>query len=293
MRTTSETIALAHMGKAMEYFDADRLDLAHEAMARALNAGLHPTNVFDRQRVIDAELAARRDGTWLRLGEHLAVEAPLPLLRRPYLKRTIADAVLDVSETWSVRWGKPVLVTIFSSHDATLFLHSRYGYYLSRVETHKICLPPDVCGVPDLLRQAVRHEAAHAGVHTIAGDAAPRWFDEGVAVWCEEPGEFAGDRRLRLAAAGGHLPGLGAIEAALGTYEVELDSAQAHLAYAAAGSFVGWLVAQCGLEAVRGLLDALGAGADLRRASRRTLGRDLRDLERDWRKAVQAAAASH
>ena len=284
MRTASELMAWTHLGKAMEFYAADRLELAHDAMALALNAGLHPGHMFDRQRAVDAELAARRDGVHMRVGEHLIVEAPETLLSRPGIVRLIAEAVLDISVIWSLRWGKPVLVTIFSSHDAVLFLHSRYGYYSERSETHKICLPPSVCRARSVLRQAVRHEAAHAAVHTLAGDAAPRWLDEGIAVWSEEP--EGRDPDLRLAAMGEQVPTLQAIEASLGTYDVELDSTRAAIAYAAAGSFVGWLIEQVGVEGVRGVVAAIGHFGDTARTIRRTLRRDLRRLEREWRLTV-------
>ncbi len=292
MRTASELMALTHMGKALEYYDADRLELAHAAMALALNAGVQPTSIFDRQRALDAELGARREGERWRIGEHLIVEAPNYLLRNTSFVEITSAATMDVTETWSVRWGKPVLVTVFATQDAALFLHSRYGYYSPRSEAHKICLPPSVCAHPDLLRQAVRHEAAHAAVHTLAGDAVPRWLDEGIAVWTEGGGGPHNDRRVRLAAMKRRLPlpTPDDVAASLGTYEVELDSARAADAYAAAGSFAGHLIDRFGVADVRRFLVAVGESGEAKRTVRRTFGRDLRELVRSWWQAIEGAA---
>ncbi|MBM3496931.1 MAG: hypothetical protein FJX72_21810, partial [Armatimonadetes bacterium] len=267
----------------------ERLEQAHAAMALALNAGIHPSDVFDRQRTIDAELAARRDGYRVRVAEHIWLEAPTPLWESPHHLRVVRDGVeaafRSVTELWAVRWGKPVLVAIFSGPGASLFLHSRYGYYAERAEAHKVCLPPQVMDSPPLLEQAALHEIAHAAVHDIAGDAVPRWLDEGIAVWTEGGCSPIENRRLRLAANKRRVPSMQQIEGSLGSYDVDLDSGQASLAYAAAGTFIAFLAERSGAGRVRDVLTRGRTRGDAGRALRATFGRDLRGLEAEWRSA--------
>jgi hypothetical protein len=205
----------------------------------------------------------------------------------PDLRRSIAGTVACVADLWSVRWGKPVLVTIFTGPGASLFMHSRYGYYAERSEVHKVCLPVGVARSPELLEMALLHEVAHAALHNVIGEGVPRWFDEGIAVWTEGGCSPIEQRRLRLAAARKRVPHMQQVEAALGSYAVDLDSGEAAVAYASAGAFMGYLVERFGARKVRMLWDRMRLGSDVARAMRAELGRDLRTLESDWR-AVSA-----
>lgn len=291
MRTASEVLARAHLAKAEEYWLGDQLGKAHAAMALALNAGVHPSDVFDIQRIIDAELAARTAGDRVRIEERLIIEAPGMLdwrVRQSVLSACL-ESFVDVSALWHVRWGKPVLLTIFGSRDAALFLHSRYGYYAERRDTHKICLPPDVAQSRAVLTAATRHEIAHAAVHEVAGDRVRRWLDEGIAVWTEGGTSQLEIRRLRLAATRGTVPSIAEIETAFGNYDVDLDSGRSTTAYAVAGSFVAYLVQRCGLEALRRLLRTIRESGDTPRTFRKALGVDERQAETAWRASLSEA----
>lgn len=285
MHTAAEVIARTHLAKAEEYWLHDLLGKAHAAMGLALNAGVHPSDVFDRQRTIDAELAARTHGELVRLDEHLMAEVPQDCepKRRDTVLSVCWGAWAEVGQLWNVHWGKPVLITIFGSRDAALFMHSRYGYYAERREVHKVCLPPDVAQSRGLLEIAALHEIAHAAVHDVAGDAISRWLDEGIAVWTEGGSSPVESRRLRLAALHDRVPSIERIEAAFGNYAVDLDSGQAAIAYAVAGSFVGHLVETSGLLAMRHLLRQIRHHGDTPRTFRRALGFDQRRAEREWR----------
>jgi len=288
MQLPFEIIARTHLAKAEEYWLADRLGEAHAAMALALNTGVAPSDVYDRQRTIEAELAARMRGERRRIAEHLVLEtaAALPARILGPVARATWDSWLDVTVALRVRWGKPVLVTIFGGAEDSLFIHSRYGYYRERSEVHKVCLPSSLIGSLPILRQAVLHEVAHAAIHDVAGEAVPRWLDEGVAVWMEGGGGPLETRQLRIAAAKGRTPTMREVSARLESYDTDLDSIAAGVSYAAAGVFVEHIVGAHSAEAVVRVLRALREGGDMERAFRAAIGRSLRDVEAEWRRGA-------
>jgi hypothetical protein len=201
----------------------------------------------------------------------------------------VTEAWLDLTSALGVRWGKPVLVTIFGSAEDSLFIHARYGYYRERAEVHKVCLPSTLVASLHVVGQAVRHEVAHAAVHDIAGQAVPRWLDEGVAVWMEGGGCPLENRQLRIVGAKGRTPTMREVSAKLESYDTDLDSIAAGVSYAAAGAFVQCIVRAHGSDAVARILRALRACGDMERAFKLAIGRGVRDLEGDWRKDLQGS----
>jgi len=288
MEIPSEILARAHLAKAEEYWLADRLEPAEAAMALALNTGMSPSDVYDRQRTIDAELAARRKGVRLRIAEHLITE--LPAHESAQARRTLNSVAADVwrwvTDRLQVRWGKPGLITVFPDYEASLFLHARYGYYAERSESHKICLPYELAQSSAAFHRALLHECTHAALHNHAGDAVPRWFDEGVAVWMEGGCDALEKRQLRLRAAHGDVPTLAQVSGMLSSYRTELDSVAAGVSYAVAGSFVAYLAQAVEAGGIVGILTRLRNGETFERAFRRVAGRDLAAVERDWRRSL-------
>jgi len=291
LRLPFEIVAGAHLAKAEEYWLADRLSEAHAAMSLALNTGIAPSDVYDRQRTIDAELAARIRGARHRIAEHLEIEAAeLGPALRDRLRKSALSSWLGVTETLQVRWGKPVLVTVFADADASLFMHARYGYYRERTEVHKVCLPPGLLSAPDVLVQAMRHEVTHAALHDVAGDAVPRWLDEGVAVWMEGGGSPLERRQLRIAAGKGRLPTMDEVTSTLESYGTDLDSLAAGVSYAAAGAFVSHVALGASPAIVVEALRRTRSGYDLARAFRKLTGLDLRRMEAEWRREFQTGS---
>lgn len=260
-------------------------------MSLALNTGIAPGDVYDRQRTIDAELAARIRGGRRRLTEHLEIETTeLTAAMRGQLRELALAAWIDVTATLQVRWGKPVLVTVFADKDASLFMHARYGYYRERTEVHKVCLPPGLLNASDVLVQAIRHEAAHAALHDVAGDAVPRWLDEGVAVWMEGGGSPLERRQLRIAAGRGTLPTMDEVSSTLESYGTDLDSLAAGVSYAAAGAFVSYVAARAAPSLIVEALRRTRSPNDVLRRLREVAGLDLRRMEGDWRRGCLAGS---
>lgn len=286
MRSAAEVLVRAHVATAHELWKADQLDAAFGAMSRALQIGVLPGDLYDLQRMIEAEYAARKVGARLRCAEHLELELPQDLSSRTRaaMIEQAVHAHQDVTERLEVHWGKPVLITVFAQEEASLFLHARYGYYTERTERHKVCLPWHAALYA--IRQATLHEVTHAAIHDAAGDAVPRWFDEGVAMWME--GGLRGRRRkVRLLAARKALPILQQVSGRLESYETDLSGEAADTLYVIAGDFVVHLVDRLGASWVRRLLDRLRGGEEFLRAFRHVTGRRLQDAEREWRAALE------
>jgi hypothetical protein len=261
-----------HLAAADGYWRADRLDLAHAAMGKALRVGVPAGNWYNLQRVIEAELAARETGEVLRLDETLLIESSPAAWATdwPKLVELARESLRHVTAALDVRWGRPVLLTLFTERDWLVFMRARYGYYATRAPWHKVCLP----AYPPLrrndLRRALVHEFAHAAAHELAGNALPLWLDEGVAMRLEEAGSAPKRMPMREA------------EATLHDWNTALGSAASWEAYAAAGDFVGQLVETVGFGALADWLRRIGAGVDAEKAFRQVYGRTFRDVERAW-----------
>jgi hypothetical protein len=287
---TPDTELRLHLAKAREYWRADRLDLAVAAMKNALRVGLHPGDIYDFQRTIEAEYGARTAGRFCRVAEHLILETD-PDLWRDYwqeIRLTAQRAVETVSEALAVRWGKPVLLTLIPKDEWVEFMHARYGYYAGRMETHKICLPPSAVYPPGQLRRAVLHESAHAAVHSLAGEEVSRWLDEGVAIMLEGGSPDDERRRYRIAVKKGRLMTLDEISAGFESYETEIGSPRSLLCYAGAGDFVGRLASAHGLNLLRSYLAVIGTGRRADRAFRDVFGLPLHRAEAAWHEELTA-----
>lgn len=281
---TPEMELQLHLTKAREYWRADRLDLACAAMQSALHVGLHPGHFYDLQRTIEAELGARHAGAQYRVAEHLLLEADPAWWGEEWAEivQGVARAMEEVTDLLCVRWGRPVLVTLFPQQDWVQFMHARYGYYALRAETHKVCLPPGALRPKSTLRRAARHEITHAAVHTLAGEDVPRWLDEGIAVVMEGGLSKEEQACYRRAVSSGFQMRLEQISGGFESYAVDLGSPRSLLCYAAAGDFVHRLIEAHGLERLRALLRRLGQGQRIDRAFHAAFGIPLPRAEREW-----------
>ncbi|MCC6730333.1 MAG: hypothetical protein IT208_13430 [Chthonomonadales bacterium] len=286
-RLTPETAAELHLARARAYWREDRLELAHAAMLGALRVGIPAGDLYDLQRTIEAELAARRAGERLRLEEHLEIEADPQLWADlwPFVLTDTSAAAAATGRALSVRWAKPILVTLFARDDWADYMHARYGYYAERTERHKVCLPPSAAAAREERRRALRHEMAHAAAHALGGEGVPRWLDEGIAVTLE--GGPRGDerRRYRIARRRGAVMSLAQVSAALEGYAMALNTAEAEFCYSSAADFVGRQAKERGMGALRDCLARIGAGQSPERAWGRAFGRSLRAAEAEWQRA--------
>jgi hypothetical protein len=277
---TPENQLRLHLTQAQSYWLEDRLDLADAAMRNALRVGIPAGHWYNLQRTIEAELGAREACRFHRITEELIIEAAPQLWGGfwPTIIKLAVETLRTVTNGLDVRWGKPLLLTLIPNEEWVAFMHARYGYYSRRSETHKVCLPPSAVGTPGTFRRAALHELAHAAVHQLAGENAPRWLDEGLAVYFERRGRFeeSGITPIRLDELSGYFE----------SHNTELNSAQAQRCYATAGDFIRKVVAEHGLDKISGYLCSLGSGGSPERAFQQVFGVSLRSVENEWLRNV-------
>lgn len=279
-RLSFEAAAQMHLAQALALWDADRLGPAVAALNAALNAGIQPGNLYDIQRTIEAEYAARRQSNRHFLHEQLFYEtvATEPFGVHCPAATTALMAWEAITSAMSVRWGRPVLVAILDPN-AMEFMHARYGYYRARDHLHKVCLPASLRFHPHAALRGLRHEIAHAAVQEIGRGRIPRWFDEGVAVWMEEPtGSRSGSTQGYIA--------LSELQSSLGSYGLDLGSRAAEHLYVGAGEWVQWLEHQSGVGTTLAVLREAGAGRTFDQAIGRVTRQSLGRLEACRRKQM-------
>lgn len=284
---TPDSALRLHLGKARDFWREDRLDLACAAMQEALKVGIPPGDLYDFQRTVEAEWAARRASIREQLSDHLILEADpeawVEML--PDIRRIAREALEDIEAALGVEWSKPVLLALFTSDEWLQFMHARYGYYAERTECHKICLPPAAIRSLHIFARATRHEMGHAAAHELAGESIPRWLDEGIAVHLEGG---AGSEESRLLRSLERKPRLDSISAAFESYRVDLGTGESRAAYAAAGDFISALDARAGMAGIRRLLAGIRRTGRADKATRAAFGVPLDELEREWREGSAA-----
>jgi hypothetical protein len=161
---------------------------------------------------------------------------------------------------------------------------------VARAESNEIVLnATSFASRPDRIRGVLHHELCHlffAAATSGAEVEAPRWLNEGIAMWRSGEWDLGLEQRrrhadvLRDAGAAGTLFPL-----------EELDSgfpggAFFGVAYAQSISFVEWLLAHGGEDSLRAYLARLDADEDPSPAFSAVYGLTLEDAERKWRRGI-------
>ncbi len=163
-------------------YDEDRIVEAFEAAKRA---GLGPTAAMAGwYRTLEAEAVTRHRSTIDALGpnlllEYIPEEAPSP-------HAAVARAVERAKTALEYTENTPALVTILAEEADAPWASHPGGYASPRVPHIKICLPHAALRKPDEFHKTVAHEFAHVITMRYTKDEAPRWVEEGVAVWVED-----------------------------------------------------------------------------------------------------------
>jgi hypothetical protein len=131
--------------------------------------------------------------------------------------------------------------------------------------------------VDEQIRSTLHHELAHAFISARAGQATPRWLHEGLAEYLEGSRGAAQGKLLAQVLNSGK------------SFEGCLASARCdvRIFYPAATSLVDYLIQNRGMGGIRDVLESLGEGNDIDAALREVLGRDQRELIRDWEHFVK------
>ncbi|MDD5307934.1 MAG: peptidase MA family metallohydrolase [Deltaproteobacteria bacterium] len=126
------------------------------------------------------------------------------------------------------------------------------------------------------------HEVSHVALRkALKGADVPRWLTEGVAIAQSEPLSVRRYWLLTLASHGDALLPLSRMDRRYPTNETQVE-----LAYAEAADFTAFLLGRGGWPRIRALAGKVAAGRPFGDAVHDLYGRDVKELERDWRRAL-------
>ena len=142
-----------------------------------------------------------------------------------------------------------------------------------------LSLNPIHAGQEQDLGEVFRHELAHVALHdALGGQAVPRWFNEGFAVFASGESSFGRMRTLAMSTVGGSLIPLHELESSFPN-----DETKALVAYAEAVDVVRFLVRREDAHRFRALVSELRAGKGFEQAVLDAYAVDLATLELEWR----------
>ncbi len=134
--------------------------------------------------------------------------------------------------------------------------------------------------------QATTHELAHLVIHQVTanpyGDI-PRWLDEGLAVYSEDPDQLDAQFRLSLQEAidNNQVMTLQTLSSSF-----PADAQEANLAYGQSRAVVDFIIDTYGKEAIAELLTIFSEGELYDRALEQALGLDTWELDAQWRESL-------
>ena len=142
-----------------------------------------------------------------------------------------------------------------------------------------LSLTPIHAGQEQDLGEVFRHELAHVALHdALNGQAVPRWFNEGFAVFASGESSFARMKTLSMSTVGGSLIPLHELERSFPN-----DETKAQIAYAEAVDVVRFLVRREDIHRFRTLVSELREGKTFEQAVLDAYAVDLATLELEWR----------
>jgi len=142
-----------------------------------------------------------------------------------------------------------------------------------------LSLTPIHPGQEQDLAEVFRHELAHVALHdALNGQAVPRWFNEGFAVFASGESSFTRMKTLSMSTIGGSLIPLHDLERSFPD-----DETKAQVAYAEAVDVVRFLVRREDVHRFRALITELREGRTFEQAVLDAYAIDLATLELEWR----------
>jgi len=142
-----------------------------------------------------------------------------------------------------------------------------------------LSLTPVHAGQEQDLGEVFRHELAHVALHdALNGQAVPRWFNEGFAVFASGESSYKRMKTLMMSTVGGSLIPLSELERTFPD-----DETKAEVAYAEAVDVLRFLVRREDLHRFRALITELREGKTFEQSVLDAYAVDLATLELEWR----------
>ena len=281
----------AYLEIAERYYIEDRLDAAMRVVTDAFEQTGWPEGLWTEfYNALQCEKDARDASDLHQLDGKLTIELP-----RTAGAETLAvlgsvglDARAKVGELLRVDFAASVMITVFLPDAPVEFISGSHGYVNHKVGLEKICVPNDCLRSREVVDETLVHEFTHVGVCELAGDAVPRWLDEGLATYlCGELSTRHARLIVKTAARKADLPSLGELEAALTSADMRKDDpATVESAYFLASSLIESWVDRFGLDSMRRALVEIGSSRSVGQAVRSATGAPVSQLFDNWRRRL-------
>jgi tetratricopeptide (TPR) repeat protein len=198
----------------------------------------------------------------------------------------LEEAYRDIGQALSYYPDEPITVILYTDQqfqDVTRSASWSKGIYDGKIRVPMGGAEQN----PDLLKKVLFHEYTHAVVHGLSrGLDVPTWLNEGVAVYFENGGESPNEQVLvRQIRSGAPLVPLSLLHGSF----LQLNGAQASLAYAESFAAVKALVDRYGLFRVRQLLEDLGRQKNFAEAFSDQFMISYEAFQSDWQQTLQGA----
>lgn len=282
----------AYLDLAFRYYEEDRLDASMHVVLDAFESTGWPDGLWTAfYNELVCEKDARDAAALHQVDERLSIELPRgePVEVGEALKGLALQARTQVGELLEVEYLRPVMVTVFLPEAPVDFIVGSHGYVSHKAGLEKVCIPHDTILDRDAARDTLIHEFSHVAAYELAGDALPRWPNEGLATYlCGDLTTRHGKLTIRKAAREGRLLKVSRLESVLNSadkYKADPDAMDA--AYLLSGSLVAFWTGQYSLASVREALVRIGQGESVKRAIRGAAGVSLGRLEHGWRCTLQ------
>lgn len=207
---------------------------------------------------------------------HIRSTTDVPPEAVAFVGRVLESELPALSQRLSTSLGSKTLVNVVGWYDFASELTGSLdvaGFYDS-----EIVVPfANVAGWGEAIRPVLSHELTHALLALATGDAAPRWYQEGVATRLQRPGET---ENLFQKKGPGEILSLAALDATL-AHSIDPDAITE--AYLVSHALIRYLESRSGEDVLLQLNDAFRSGSDTRMAIGAVTARSLEELDADFR----------
>lgn len=141
---------------------------------------------------------------------------------------------------------------------------------------------PDKFNIQHSLEELLAHEYSHLVVaHKTGFKSAPRWFDEGMAMYISMEWSWSDNLAMSKAAVFGQFINLKAIEKVN-----RFNASKAHVAYAQSYLAIKYLIDNYGINSLQVFLDEISKGASISKALLNATGSNYIEFESDYKEEL-------
>ncbi|MCA1733414.1 MAG: hypothetical protein LC732_07420, partial [Acidobacteria bacterium] len=207
---------------------------------------------------------------------HIRSTTDVPPEAVAFVGRVLESELPAISNRLSTSLGSKTMVNVVGWRDFATELTGSLdvaGFYDSEIVVPFANVP----GWGSAIRPVLSHELTHALLVLTTGDAAPRWYQEGVATRLQQPGV---SENVFQKKSSGEILSLVALDATLAH---SIDPEAIGEAYLVAHALIRYLESRWGEDVLLQLNDAFRSGSDTRMAIKAVTARSLEELDAEFR----------